>query len=893
MGSEWHRVTAEEVLRSLGSTGKGLSGAEARHRLGQYGFNEIKEKKRASPLLIFLGQFKDLFIIILLAAVVLSLVLGEVADSIVILVIVLFATVLGFLQEYRAERSLAALKKMAAPIASVERNGQIQEIPARELVPGDIIFIKTGDRIPADCRLVEAVNLKIEEASLTGESVPVEKQTVPIAAAAALGDRRNMAYAATTAVYGRGRGAVVATGMATEFGQIAEMLQEVEKRATPLQKNLDLMAKWIAVGAVGLILPLVILGVLRGHKLLEMIVWGVSLAVAAVPEALAAVVTIGLALGVQRMVKRHALVRKLPAVETLGCTNIIGSDKTGTLTQDRMTVRRIFVNNRLLAVSGVGYEITGDFSFEQRPISPLDDPALKRLLETGVLCNDSRLDAPGALKGDPTELALMVLGKKGGLELTQLSREFPREHEVPFSSERKRMTTVHKTSAGKFVFSKGAPEIVLDSCTGIYIDGNERPLVPEDKKNILQMNHTMASEALRVLGLAFKPYAHGHLEEEMIFLGLVGMIDPPREEAKAAIQICKRAGIKPVMITGDHKLTATAIARELGLIEQGIVLEGDELDRLSAEQLGRVIENVEVYARVSPAHKLKIVEGLQDKGYVVAMTGDGVNDAPALKKADIGIAMGITGTDVSKEAADMVLLDDNFASIVAAVEEGRGMFDNIKKFLVYLLSCNIGEVLVMALGILFGPLVGLPAGALPLIAIQILYVNLATDGLPAIALAVNPNEKDLMSRIPRRRKEGVFNAKTLTYIIGLGLWTGLVAFLSLVIAIRQGKGIEHAQGFCFVTLILIQFVNAFNCRSLDHSLFTVGPFGNRWLVLAVGFNVVLLGLLLYVPFLEQLFHIHGFGGVDWILSLLLALSILAVTEIGKFVYKLIKTRIKR
>ncbi len=890
MGKEWYNVIVEEVLQSLGSSRQGLSETEARQRLGRYGFNEIKEKKRASPFLLFLSQFKDFLIIILLGAVVLSLVLGEVVDSIVIIVIVLFATLFGFIQEYRAERALAALKEMAAPTAAVKRDGKIKDLPARELVPGDVIFTKTGDRIPADCRLVEAVNLKIEEASLTGESVPVEKKTDPIAGEVVIGDRRNMAFAGTTAVYGRGGGVVVATGMATEFGKIAEMLQVVEKRETPLQQNLDQMAKWIAIGAGGLILPLVILGVLRGHKILEMIVWGVSLAVAAVPEALAAVVTIGLALGVQRMVKRNALVRKLPAVETLGCTNIICSDKTGTLTQDRMTVRRVFANNRVLEVTGGGYDTKGDFLFEKQRLTPLDDPVLKRLLETGVLCNDAQFDAAGAMNGDPTELALMVLAKKGGLESTKLNREFAREHEVPFSSERKRMTTVNKTPTGRLVFSKGAPEIILGSCTKLYRDGKEFPIAAADRKNILETNHQMASEALRVLGLAYKPYEHGHLEEEMVFLGLVGMIDPPREEVKEAIRVCKRAGIKPVMITGDHKLTAIAIATELELLDTGRVLAGEELDKLSPEGLEGIVEEVDVYARVSPAHKLKIVEALQKKDYVVAMTGDGVNDAPALKKADIGIAMGITGTDVSKEAADMVLTDDNFASIVAAVEEGRGMFDNIKKFLVYLLSCNIGEVLVMALGILLGPFIGLPAGTLPLIAIQILYVNLATDGLPAIALAMNPNEKDLMSRVPRRRKEGVFNTKTLTYIIGLGLWTGLVAFLSLAIAIKQGKGVEEAQGFCFVTLILMQFVNAFNCRSLEHSQFKVGFFSNRWLIAAVAWECLLLGLLLYVPFLERLFHLHAFGGTDWIISILLALSILAITEIGKLGYKLIKNR---
>ncbi len=881
MSHEWHTLAAERALEALGTGSQGLTAAEAAERLARHGPNELLAKEKESALILFLGQFKNFLIIMLLAAVVLSFLLGENVDAVVILVIVLFATLLGFVQEYRAERALDKLKEMAAPTASVLRDGEVVALPARELVPGDVIHLKTGDRVPADARLLASVNLRVEEASLTGESAAAEKMIDTVEGAVPLGDRRNMAYAGTSVVYGRGSAAVVATGMGTEFGKIAGLLAGVEKRQTPLQEGLDRMAKYIAFGAIALIVPLVCMGVARGHGWAEMFVWGVSLAVAAVPEALAAVVTIGLAIGVQRMVKRHALVRKLPAVETLGCTDVICSDKTGTLTQDHMTVRRVFVSGRAIDVSGTGYDTAGRFTCGADARAPSSDPALALLLEAGALCNDSTIGSGRSVRGDPTEIALAVLAAKGGRDVDGLRREFPRVAEIPFSSETKRMTTVHTGPGGRIVFCKGAPEVIVEQCARIRDGAQERPLDARAREALRAANHAMAEDALRVLAIAYKPDDAGPLDAGLTFLGLAGMIDPPRPEAAEAIRTAKAAGIRPVMITGDHKITAARIARELGLLADGLAVEGRELDGLAAEELDALVPRVDVYARVSPAHKLAIVETLQRRGHVVAMTGDGVNDAPALKKADIGVAMGITGTDVSKEAADMVLTDDNFASIVAAIEEGRGIFDNIKKFLVYLLSCNLGEVLLMAVGVVFGSLIGLAGGAVPLVAIQILYVNLATDGLPAIALAFNPKEADLMRRRPRRRTEGIFTPQTIAHIAGLGIWTCLVAIASLMYARAEGKTVAEAQGFCFVTLILVQLVNALNCRSLVRSLFSVGPFTNRWLLLALLWEFGLLCLIVYLPPLQEIFRTYSFTGSEWLVAGILAASILAVTEAAK------------
>ncbi len=890
---DWYKLEIEDVLRALGSGRRGLSQAEAQKRLAEFGPNELARRARVSPLMLFLEQFKSFLIIILLIAVVLSAILGEVVDAIIIGAIVIFAGGLGFVQEYRAERSMEALARMAAPTASVLRDGNEIEIPAREVVPGDIVVLRTGDRMPADARLIEAVNLKLDEASLTGESVPIEKTSAPIADEASVTDRRNMVFMGTAAVYGRGLAVVTGTGMATEFGRIAGMLREVKAEQTPLQLNLDRMGKWIAVAAMGVVLVLIVLGVLRGHHILEMFIWGVALAVAAVPEALPAVIVISLALGVRRMVKRHVLIRKLPAVETLGSTTVICSDKTGTLTQDQMTIRRIYADGRLIEVTGAGYEPKGEFLLNDTAFTPEPGSALQALLRVGVLCNDTSLSAADGgrgIKGDPTEGALLVAAAKAGLSPEELNRQHPRLGEIPFSSEAKRMTTVNQTPRGKSANSKGALEIILSSCSRILDDGRERELTGKDREEILLVGQQMATGALRVLGLAYKPLPGGaaidkDIERDMVFVGLVGMIDPPREEVKDAIEVCRQAGIKSVMITGDHKLTAVAIARELGLLREDVALTGAEFDRLSDEEFEALVEKVEVYARVSPAHKLRVINALAKKGHVVAMTGDGVNDAPALKRADIGVAMGITGTDVTKEAADMVLTDDNFASIVAAVEEGRGIFGNIKKYLMYLLSCNLGEILVMATAILFGPLLGLPPGALPLIAIQILWMNLATDGLPAIALSVDPAEPDIMKQKPRPRGQGVFSRPVLILMLVGGLWEALVNLGLFKWALDSGFGrpytLEEAQGLVFLSLVVIQFFAAFNFRSDRHSLFEIGFFGNKWLNLAVIWQVLLQALIVYVPLLQGPFHTFSLGISEWALVILLAATIFPVLELTK------------
>ncbi len=890
---DWYNLEPSEVISSLNSRSQGLSQKKAQKRLAQFGPNELAKKEKISAWVIFLEQFKSFLIIILLVAVVLSAALGEVVDAILIGVIVVFACGLGFIQEYRAEQAIEALKKMAAPVASVIRDGEEREIASRELVPGDIILLRTGNRIPADARLIEAVNLKTDEAPLTGESVPVEKISDPLEGKVDLGDSRNMVFMGTAAVYGRAKAIVTATGMSTEFGKIAGMLQEVKSERTPLQVNLDRMGRWIGIAALILCFVLAGIGVMRGHEILEMLIWGVALAVAAVPEALPAVVVISLALGVRRMVKHHALMRRLPAVETLGCTTFICSDKTGTLTQDQMTVRRIYVDGKLIDVTGVGYEPKGEFYLNGTAFAPGQDPALQKLLDIGVLCTDTSLasvDDTWGIKGDPTEGALVVAAAKAGVWQKELNSQLPRIGEIPFSSETKRMTTIHQTPQGKIAYSKGAPEVILSSCKHIYSNGQERELTNEDRDNVLSVAQGMAGDALRVLGMAYKrlPDTAGTtdaIEQDMVFLGLAGMIDPPREEVKEAVRLCEQAGIKSVMITGDHKLTAIAIAKELGLIKEGIALSGAELNKLSDEELEDVIENIEVYARVSPAHKLRVVETLAKKGHVVAMTGDGVNDAPALKKADIGVAMGITGTDVTKEAADMVLTDDNFASIVAAVEEGRGIFGNIKKYLMYLLSSNIGEILLMSVAILFGPLIGLPYGAIPLVAIQILFVNLVTDGLPALALSIDPADPDIMEQKPRPRGQGVFTKPVVILMIIGGIWSCLVNLGIFKWALDVGRGMIEAQCFCFLTLIIIQFFKAYNFRSDRKSILEIGLFKNKWLNLAVFSQVILMFVIVYLPFLQEPFHTFPLSAFDWAIVILLAGTIFPVLEVSKVIIR--------
>jgi Ca2+-transporting ATPase len=875
----WHVLPVAEVLSQLDSAPGGLSSGEAAKRLAACGANELQEAERVSPWWLLLEQFKNVLIVILLVATVLSAFLGHAVEAITIAVIVLFAVILGFTQEFRAERAIQALRRMAAPLASVFRDGREVELPARDLVPGDVILLGAGDRVPADVRLLEAVNLKIDEAVLTGESLAVEKQTAPLTVREApVGDRRNMGFAGTAVTYGRGRAVVAATGMQTEFGKIAQLLQTVETGRTPLQENLDRVGRKLAHAAFAIVGVIVLLGLWRGQELLEMLIFGVALAVAVVPEALPAVVTISLAMGVQRMVRRHALVRRLPVVETLGSTSVICSDKTGTLTKDEMTVRRILVADQLVEVSGVGYEPHGQFSLRGQPQET--SPALRRLLQAATLASDAQIvhvESEGRwhLQGDPTEGALVVAAAKAGLSKADLDARFPRVDEIPFTSETKRMTTLHAESGGVVAYCKGAPEVVVPACGRQWTVDGDQPLEGAGRERILDTARSLAGDALRVLAVAQRVNAtRQNAEHDMTFLGLLGMIDPPRPEAKAAIHTCELAGIEPVMITGDHPLTAEAVARELGLLKHGRVVTGPELETWSDEQLEQAVDKIEVYARVSPAHKLRVVTAWQKRGHIVAMTGDGVNDAPALKKADVGVAMGITGTDVSREAAAMMLTDDNFASIVAAVEEGRGIFGNIKKYLMYLLSSNVGEIGLMA----GATLAGLP---LPLSAVQILYVNLATDGLPALALAVDPPEDDLMRRRPRDPRRGIFTAPVVALMLVGGCWSAVVNLLLFVWALRSGRSSDEAMTMTFVSLVLIQFFKAYNFRSDRHSVLR-RPLANRWLNVAVLWELLLLLLVVYLPFLQRAFGTFSLTWQDWSIIVALAFSVSPVLELTKW-----------
>jgi Ca2+-transporting ATPase len=875
----WHALSVDAVLSTLSSARRGLAKVEVQQRLERDGPNELQAAARVSPWRILLEQFKNVLILILLVATLVSAFLGHGVETIAIAVIVVFAVVLGFIQEYRAERAIEALREMAAPTVIVIRDGREMEIAARDLVQGDIILLQAGDKVAADARLLESVNLQTDEAALTGESLPVHKKIKALPEEAlSLGDRSNMVFGGTIVTYGRGRGIVVATGMNTEVGQIAEMLQTVETGRTPLQRNLDRVGRVLAQAALGIVAVVVAVGFFRDEPLLEMFIFGIALAVAAVPEALPAVVTISLAIGVQRMVKRNALVRRLPAVETLGSTSVICSDKTGTLTRDEMTVRRLRTHDRTVLVSGSGYEPQGELFVNGSAVEPSE--LEMELLTAGALVCDAHLveeeDGGWELKGDPTEGAIIVAAAKVSLHKADLDDRFPRVDEIPFTSESKRMTTLHTLGDGRVAYAKGAPEVVLESCSRQLTSQGEVTLEEVDRKAILDAVREMAGEALRVLAVAKKGNATiEDAERNMTFLGLVGMIDPPRPEAQSAVAQCNRAGIRVIMITGDHPLTAQAIAREIGLVHTGRAATGAELEDLSDEELAQEVESIEVYARVSPAHKLRVVTALQHRGHTVAMTGDGVNDAPALKKADIGVAMGITGTDVSKEASAMTLLDDNFASIVAAVEEGRGIFENVKKYLMYLLSANIGEI-----GLVAGAtLVGLP---LPLTAVQILYVNLATDGLPALALAVDPPEDDLMEQAPRNTNSGVFTRSVVTLMLVGGGWSTVANLTLFTWALESGRSVTLAMSMTFVSLVLLEFVKAYNFRSDRHSIFR-RPFANKWLNLAILWEVVLLVFILSFEPLHEAFGTSPLSRTDWLMAGVPALSLTPVLELTKWI----------
>ena len=903
-----HDRQIEDIIGELEThIDKGLGSREANDRLRANGFNELTEKPRPGFFKLLLDQFNNFLIIILIIAAVITLFLGEYVDAIAIAAIVALNAVVGVVQESKAEKAIAALKKMAAPNVQVIRDGEQQTIPARELVVGDIVVLEAGNYVPADMRLVESVNLKVEEASLTGESVPVEKDAaVVLDKDIPLGDRKNTVFMSTLITYGRGKGLVTGTGMHTQIGLIAEMLQSYEAEDTPLQQKLEHLGKILGTICLVICGIVFIYGLFRDTHLssvfeigflnylsaektdiVNLFMVAVSLAIAAVPEGLPAIVTICLALGMQQMIKRNALIRKLPAVETLGCTTVVCSDKTGTLTQNKMTVMQGWAGDKRFRVTGEGYDPNGAFSMGDQPLEAASDPDVAVLLQGGLLCNDSNLeqkeDDSGAkhwrIIGDPTEGAMTVVAAKAGFWRKEMEKALPRVAEIPFDSDRKRMTTIHRdkqTDHRRFApegfayspvtaFVKGAPDIVLELC-GSYLRGGKPVALTEDKRReILEQNRSMAAGALRVLGVACRPLEDvpencncDEIEKDLTFIGLLGMIDPPRPEVIEAVKLAAGAGLKSVMVTGDYRDTAEAIAGEIGLLTPGgLVLTGAELDQMGDEELAAQADRVDVCCRVSPAHKTKIVDALKARGHIVAMTGDGVNDAPALKRANIGVAMGITGTDVSKESADMVLTDDNFASIVSAIEQGRIIYANIRKFVYFLLACNVGEILIV-----FGAmLMGFP---IPLKPIQLLYLNLVSDGAPALALGMEKGEPDIMKDPPRPPKEPVINRDMAIGISVVAVVDAVAILTIFYLAMNRFPGdLDHTRTIAFVTLCTSELLRAFTARSEHHSVFSIGVFSNPWMVWATAASFLLVLLTVYVPFLRPFFDTVPLGWDEW------------------------------
>ncbi|MCD6470334.1 cation-translocating P-type ATPase [Candidatus Bathyarchaeota archaeon] len=898
MSSVWHSMSEEEVLRTLKTSRNGLSSEEAKRRLLEYGPNQLISKGGIHPLRILLNQFKDIFVLMLLAAIAISIAMvlskpepptiEDYADPLTIGVIVALNAIVGFVQEYRSEKAIEAMRKLTAPKATVIRDGRSVVIPAEEVVPGDILVLETGDRVAADARVIEAIELKTNEAVLTGESTPVDKTLGVLPENTPVSDRRNMVFMATHVIYGRGRAVVTSTGMKTEFGKIAELVQEMEEEETPLKRKLERFAKKLGVIVVVVCIIVFILELIDIYiykvsgteSIMDAFFTAVALAVSAVPEGLPAVVTVTLALGARELAKRNAIIRRLSSTETLGSVTVICSDKTGTLTKGEMTVRKIYVNGKIIEVTGVGYEAKGEFLQGDDEIDVKNDSDLSLLLTGSALCTNAQYDGKNII-GDSTEGALIVAAAKAGFLKDELEKVYPRIYEVPFTSERKRMTTVHKSTDGKLIaFMKGAPEIVLQRCTHILRNGKPEKLGEKDRREILSINEQMANEALRVLGVAYKELGNlskkslnkkeipKMVENQLIFVGLLGMIDPPREEAKIANQQCQKAGIKTIMITGDHKLTAVAIAKEIGIMQEGdLALTGEELDKMSDEEFESIVEKVRVYARVSPEHKLRIVRALKKKGHIVAMTGDGVNDAPALKQADIGIAMGITGTDVTKEAADMILADDNFATIVKAVEGGRAIYDNIRKFTFFLMRCNFDELFLIGTFALLGL-------ELPLTAGMILWINLVTDGGPALALTMDPPAEDVMDRPPRNPNEGILHGRlasiiatfTLQFLLTGGLFYWQYYMLPGPLTPHK---LAEARTMAFVRATLQELFVVWNCRSEKRGAFRLNPLTNKYLVVAVVVSAI-------ATILVPVFGIFGTVWLDdpfeWTITILASLS---------------------
>ena len=870
---KFHEMRQEDIEQSLNTNyQEGLSTDHVAERRKQFGYNQLEEAERQSALLLFFSQFKDFMVLVLLAATLISGLLGEYIDAIAIIAIVLINGFLGFFQERKAERSLQALKELSAPQVSVLRDGKWVKIVSREVIIGDVIRFGSGDRIGADVRLIEANNLEIEESALTGESVPVAKSTQPVNGEnMSLGDLENMAFMGTMVTRGNGIGVVTSIGMKTAMGQIADMIQKAETMTTPLQRRLEELGKILITVALVLTALVVGIGVIQGHDMYTMFLAGVSLAVAAIPEGLPAIVTVALSLGVQRMIKKKAIVRKLPAVETLGCASVICSDKTGTLTQNKMTVTHLWSGGKTWTVTGTGYEPDGQFYNGERRVTPHSENALQQLLTFGMLCNHAELvtrEESFIVDGDPTEGALLVAGLKAGLSRESLQKKFTIVKEFPFDSTRKMMSIIAVDQNGKyFSVTKGAPDVLVGKSESVLWEGRLQRKSSEITGEVEGAIHDMSSNALRNIAIAYKPIkdraweslTESDIEEGVTFIGLQGMIDPPRPEVKQAVKECRAAGIKTVMITGDHVLTAKAIAKQLGILKnKDRVLDGKALNQMEVHELEEIVDEVSVFARVSPEHKLKIVKALQNRGHVVAMTGDGVNDAPAIKSSDIGVAMGITGTDVAKESSSLVLLDDNFATIKSAIQEGRNIYENIRKFIRYLLASNVGEILVM----LFAMILALP---LPLVPIQILWVNLVTDGLPAMALGLDKPEDDVMKRKPRHPKEGVFARGLGWKVVSRGFLIGGATLLAFMLSYKTHPDhLAYAQTVAFATLVMAQLIHVFDCRS-EVSVFSRNPFGNMYLVWAVLSSLILMLIVIYVPSLQPIFHTVPIVLKDWLL----------------------------
>ncbi len=926
---KFHKLTVEEVFKELQTSENGLSTEEAKLRLERYGYNEIKETKKKSIFSMFLDQFTEILTIVLLVAIGISFVLwlftreGEnLIDAVVIGIILIVNAVIGVRQEYKSEKALEELKKLAAPEATVIRNGKMVKIPSREVVPGDYIILQTGDKVVADVRLIKAMNLKIDESMLTGESVSVtkhieaiDKDEVPIS------EMKNIAFSGTIVTYGAGEGVVFRTGMATEMGKIADLIQSAEEKTTPLQKKLAELSKWLTILILIICGVVFIVGTIRTYfdkfpiplefkDYEELFLGAISLAVAAIPEGLPAIITITLSLGVKRMAKHKAIIRKLAAVETLGCATVICSDKTGTLTQNQMTIREIFANNKIISVGGLGYEPKGEFKIDDSLVDLKNDPHLQLLCRIGILCNDAELNFSEdtnswEIFGDPTEASLLVLGGKIGLWKKNILKEYPKINVLPFDSNRKMMSTIHKSPEGEYyAYVKGAPERVIERCTKILINGNEKEFTEDEKQKILEINENMTQKALRTLALAYKKVDKSIIdieelspetvEKDLVFVGIVGMIDPPRKESKLALEECKSAGMKAVIITGDHKQTAVAIAKELGMIEEGdTALSGTELDKLNDEEFGEIVDKVKVYARVSPEHKVRVCKTLQNKGNVVAMTGDGVNDSPAIKTADIGIAMGLSGTEVTKEASDMTLMDDNFATIINAIKEGRVIYSNIKKFIFYLLSSNIGEILTIFIAILIGFSVYVDGHwelIIPLVPVQILWINLVTDGLPATSLSVEPKEPDIMKRPPRDPKEPIITKKMAInmLIVGIVMSIGTLFVFQLglwnIKNLPQEEYVTYARTMAFTTLMMYQMFNVLCCRSFTESIFKLKTH-NKALYISILSSILLQLFVIYTPGVQVAFYCSPIDLIDWLIITAISSTVIIANEVYKWMLR--------